>query len=55
MKNRILLSALVLVTLLTSCEVVGDIFKAGAYTGIIVVVIIIVLILWLFNRFRGRG
>ncbi len=37
---------------LTGCDVIGDIFKAGAYTGIFVVVLLIVLVLWLVRRFR---
>jgi hypothetical protein len=37
---------------LTSCEVVGGIFKAGFWTAIIVIVLIIVLILWLVGRGR---
>ncbi len=47
--------ALFAITLLSSCELVGDIFKAGAYTGIIIVIIIIALIIWLLSKFRGRG
>lgn len=35
---------------LQSCEVVGGIFKAGMWTGIIVVVLVIVLIIWLISR-----
>ncbi len=49
------LVALFAVTLLSSCELAGDIFKAGAYTGIFIVVIIIALIIWLLSKFRGRG
>lgn len=37
---------------LTGCDAIGSIFKAGAYTGIIVVVLLVLLVLWLFNRFR---
>ncbi|AYA37716.1 hypothetical protein D3Y59_12065 [Hymenobacter oligotrophus] len=37
---------------LTGCELAGDIFKAGAYTGIIVAVLLVVLVLWLLRRFR---
>ncbi|WP_173664829.1 hypothetical protein [Solirubrum puertoriconensis] len=37
---------------LTGCELVGDIFKAGAYTGIIVVVLLIILVLWVLRRIR---
>ncbi|NMR34410.1 MULTISPECIES: phosphatidate cytidylyltransferase [Chryseobacterium] len=36
--------------LLTSCEAVETIFKAGMWWGIIVVVGIIALLLWLFSR-----
>ncbi|GAA4392405.1 hypothetical protein [Hymenobacter koreensis] len=37
---------------LSGCDVIGDIFKAGAYTGIIVVVLLILLVLWVVRRFR---
>jgi hypothetical protein len=37
---------------LTGCAVVGDIFKAGMWTSIIIIVLIIVLVIWLFGRFR---
>ncbi|RYC70008.1 MULTISPECIES: hypothetical protein [Spirosoma] len=47
--------ALLLTFSLTSCELVGDIFKAGAYTGIIGVVIVIVLIIWLVSKLFGGG
>jgi hypothetical protein len=42
----ILLQAL----LLTSCEVIGDIFGAGVYTGIFIVVFVIALIVFLVMR-----
>lgn len=48
-------TAILVITLLSSCEVVGGIFKAGAYTGIIVVVVIVALVIWLISKFRGRG
>ena len=37
---------------LSSCEVVGGIFKAGFYTAIILIVLVIVIILWLVRRGR---
>lgn len=46
------LSALALVTVFSSCRVVGDIFKAGFWTAIIIIVIVVVLILWLVGRSR---
>ncbi|WP_294283795.1 phosphatidate cytidylyltransferase [uncultured Chryseobacterium sp.] len=39
--------------MLTSCEAVETIFKAGMWWGIIVVVGVIALILWLFSRGRN--
>jgi len=40
------------VSLLSSCEVIGGIFKAGVWVGVIVVVAVIALILWLIGRGR---
>lgn len=37
----------------SSCSVVGGIFKAGFWSAIIIVVIVIALILWLVNRGRS--
>ena len=38
----------------SSCEVIGDIFKAGVWVGVIVVVGIIALVIWLIARMGGR-
>jgi hypothetical protein len=38
------------VLLLSSCSVVGGIFKAGIWTGIIIVAIVVILIIWLLSR-----
>lgn len=35
---------------LSSCQAIGDIFKAGVWFGIIGVVVIIVIIFWLINK-----
>jgi hypothetical protein len=42
----------VMMTTLSSCELVGDIFEAGFWTAIIVIVLVIGLIIWLVSRFR---
>jgi hypothetical protein len=39
-----------LATLFSSCEVIGGIFKAGMWSGIIIVVLVIILIIYLFGR-----
>ena len=55
MRKLYSLTAILFVTLLSSCELAGDIFEAGAYTGIIIVVIIVALVIWLFSKFRSRS
>ena len=37
---------------LSSCEVVGGIFKAGFWTAIILVVLVVGLIMWFLGRRR---
>ena len=56
MKNQQILLAMVLSSFifLSSCEVIGGIFKAGVWSGILIVVLVIALIGFivykLFNR-----
>jgi cytosine/uracil/thiamine/allantoin permease len=43
-------------TTLTSCELIQGIFKAGVWTGVIVVVLIVALLIWLIAKvFGGKG
>lgn len=37
-------------TTLASCDLIEGIFKAGVWTGIIVVVLVIALIIWLISK-----
>lgn len=50
--NSLLLASLALI--LSSCEVIGDIFGAGFYTGIFVVIFVIVLIVFIIWKFLRR-
>jgi hypothetical protein len=54
MQNRIIKIGLVamMLQLLTGCELVGDIFKAGMGFGIFIVIAVVVLIVWLISRAR---
>jgi hypothetical protein len=54
MRKVFLLSAICVLTvmLFPSCQVIGDIFKAGMWVGVIVVVLIIALVLWLIGKAR---
>lgn len=40
---------------LTGCEVIGDIFKAGVWTGTILVVLIIAIVIWVISKFFSRN
>jgi len=57
MQNRIIkLGAFaMLLSLLTSCEAIGDIFKAGMGFGIFIVIAVVVLVIWLLSKFRSKS
>ncbi len=38
----------------SSCEVIGGIFKAGVWVGVLIVAAIIALIIWLIRKSAGR-
>ncbi|MBE9599141.1 hypothetical protein [Pedobacter sp. MC2016-24] len=40
-------------TTLMSCELVQGIFKAGLWTGIIVVVLVLALVIWIISKIFG--
>ena len=44
-----------LVTTLTSCAAIGDIFKAGAWVGVIAIFIVVALIWWIVTKIGGGG
>jgi hypothetical protein len=54
MKSVNFAALVLLLTLFSSCELIGGIFKAGMWTGVIAVVGVIVLLLWLLAK-AGRG
>jgi TM2 domain-containing membrane protein YozV len=50
MKKSLTLLLILTVIFLNSCAVVGGIFKAGVWVGILIVVFIIGIIIWLVTR-----
>jgi TRAP-type C4-dicarboxylate transport system permease large subunit len=45
---------LILSTLaLTGCEAIGDIFKAGVWTGVLLVILVIGIIVWFVTRSKA--
>jgi hypothetical protein len=55
MKNSLYVLLFVLISVsLTSCELVGDIFKAGVWVGILAVAAVIGLIIFLISKLSGK-
>ncbi len=54
MKKLYLPAMMLLVLCLSSCSVIGGIFKAGAAVGIIAVIVVIAIIIWIASMFRGK-
>ncbi|BAV07518.1 hypothetical protein FLA_3544 [Filimonas lacunae] len=50
MKRSYLIATVAALTVFSSCQVVGGIFKAGMWWGIFLVILVVIFILWLFNR-----
>jgi len=53
-KSIVLTSAVLILMSLSSCELIGGIFKGGMYFGIALVVIVIAIIIWLISRIGKR-
>ncbi len=49
--SRLFLIALLAMTL-SGCEVIGGIFKAGVWVGIIMAVFVVALLMWIFSKAR---
>jgi len=55
MKQSWLLSLTVLFSAvaLTGCELVGDIFEAGVWVGVLLVLGVIAIVIWLVSKMMG--
>jgi hypothetical protein len=54
MKSSLYAALLFMIVSLTSCQVIGDIFKAGVWVGVLVVVGIIALVIFLIAKLSGK-
>ena len=54
MKNLAFGSILLMLFTMTGCELVGDIFSAGFYTGLFVVVLVIAIFIFIVAKIRRR-
>jgi len=50
--NYLWMLVIAMAVTLSSCEVVGGIFKAGVGVGIFIVILVVILIIWLVSRGR---
>ena len=50
MKNLLIVLLVLMTTLLSGCEVIGGIFKAGVWVGVLAVVVVVGVIIYLFTR-----
>jgi hypothetical protein len=55
MKKYSFLPLLALLMSLSSCELIGGIFKAGVWSGVILVVVVVGLIIFFVARIFGGG
>jgi len=55
MKNSLYVLLFVMISIsLSSCQLVGDIFKAGVWVGILAVAAVIGLIIFLISKLSGK-
>lgn len=55
MNKYTFLPLLALLISLSSCELIGDIFKAGVWSGVILVVLVVGLVVFLLAKVMGGG
>ena len=49
---RRLIPVLLVCLLVSGCDLVGGIFKAGLLGGIVLVILVVLVLGWIFGRFR---
>lgn len=54
--HNILFASIIAFLLITvnGCNIIGDIFQAGIWTGVILIVIVVVIIIAIVSRIRKR-
>ncbi len=60
MKNKLRFTAAMIAVFLTfsmllsSCQVIGNIFKAGVWVGIVAVIVVVAVVVWIISAISGR-
>lgn len=57
MRNKLLIfnGLFMLIMLMTSCEVISDIFNAGMAVGVFAVILVVAIIIWIVAKIRRRS
>ncbi|WP_345331024.1 hypothetical protein [Mucilaginibacter defluvii] len=53
MRKFSMLAFMLAIMSISSCQVIGDIFKAGVYVGIIIVILVVAIIIWIIRKISG--
>jgi hypothetical protein len=55
MKNRtVFIYSMLACIMLSGCEVIGDIFKAGVWVGILIVALVLVAVVFILSKVIGK-
>lgn len=55
MKNLLVLLVMCILLSLSSCQLIGDIFKTGVGVGVFLVILVIVIIIFIITKVSGGG
>lgn len=55
MKKLSVFTVLAMLVTLSSCQLIGDIFKAGVWVGVLIVVVIVALVIFILAKLFGGG
>lgn len=55
MKKSFLIIPLLMLTLLSSCDLIGGIFKAGVWVGVLGIVVVVAIVIWVIAKLFGGG
>ena len=52
-RNQLLTICFAMMAMLSSCSVIGGIFKAGVWVGILIVAVVVLIIIWIIGKSTG--
>ena len=55
MKKTFPVVMLAMLTLLSSCDLIGGIFKAGVWVGVLGIVVVVAIVIWIIAKLFGGG